>query len=163
MKSPSLSLKINLGLLLLGLIMVFSGLLIQIKYHIGNHDGIDIIKSVWGLSHSEWLIIHKISVIIFSFFLVYHINLHWRWFKAVVKKNLIAKNRHVITLSILFLLVALTGFLPWLIKLTGGDESILNTFIEIHDKIALILLVYLALHISSRIRWFITTFDKLKK
>lgn len=146
MKSPFFSLKINLGLLFSGLVMIFSGLLIQINYHMGNHGRIVISKSVWCLSHSDWSLIHKISVIIFSFVVIYHIKLHWRWFKAVITKNLIAKNKLIITLSIVFLLVALTGYVPWLIKLTGGDTSIRKTFIEIHDKIALILIALLALH-----------------
>ena len=95
MKGPFLSLKINLGLLFFGLVMALSGLLVQIKYHIGNHGGFDINKGVWGLGHTEWSMVHKISVIIFSFLMVYHIILHWRWFKAVITKNLIAKNKLV--------------------------------------------------------------------
>jgi hypothetical protein len=163
MKSPSFSLKINLGLLFLGLIMVFSGLLIQIKYHMGNHGGLDFDRAVWGFCHSDWSLIHKISVIIFSFFMVYHIILHWKWFKAVVAKRLITKNKLVISLSIVFVIVALTGYLPWLIKFSGGNDSLRKVFIEIHDKIALILFVYLILHVSSRISWFKTTLNKLKK
>jgi len=163
MKSPLFSLIINLGLLFSGLIMVFSGLLIQIKYHMGNQGGIDINKTVCGLIYIEWTLIHKIIVIIFSCFIIYHIILHWSWFKTVITKNLIAKNKLVISLSILFFLVALTGFLPWLITLADGDGPLRKVFIEIHDKISLIFLVYLILHISSRSRWFITTIDKLKK
>jgi hypothetical protein len=95
--------------------------------------------------------------------MIYHIILHWKWYKAVITKNLIAKNKLIITLSIVFLLVAITGYLPWLIKLSGGNDSLRIVFIEIHDKIALIFLINLILHVSSRTRWFITTFDKLKK
>jgi hypothetical protein len=163
LKSPFFSLKINLGLLFSGLVLAFSGLLMQIEYHMGNHGVTDINKVVWGLSYTEWSITHRIFVIIFSLFMVYHIILHWRWFKAVITKNLIAKNKLVITLAIVFLTVALTGYVAWFIKLTGGDSSISTSLIEIHDKIALILVVYLVLHISSRRRWFINTFEKLKK
>jgi len=163
MKGQLFSLKINLGLLFSGLIMALSGLLIQINYHMGNHCGIDNNKVVLGLSHTEWSMIHKISIIIFSFFMVYHIILHWRWFSTVISKNLIGKNKHVITLSIVYLLVTLIGYLSWFINLASGNDSLGKVFIEIHDKIALILLVYLILHISSRIRWFINTFEKLKK
>lgn len=161
MKSTAFSLKINFGLFFSGLVMVFSGLLIQIEYHIGNHGRIDINKAVWGLSHSNWSMIHKIFVIIFSFFMVYHIILHWRWFKTVITKNMITKNKLVITLSIVFLLIALTGFSPWLINLAGGDASIREVFIEIHDKIALILIVLLVFHIIKKLKWFKTALIRI--
>lgn len=37
-----------------------------------------------------------------------------------------------------------------------------KTFIEIHDKLAIILTIYLILHIIRRMKWFFTTFDKIK-
>lgn len=162
MKSSSFSLKINLGLLFFGFIMAFSGLLIQICYHIGNQEGIHNYDTVIGINYSGWSLVHKISIIIFSIFMIYHVVLHWKWFKTVVKKRLISKNKQVITLSIIFILVAISGYIPWLIKLIGGETPMRKAFIEIHDKITLILTVFLLLHISKRMKWFITTFNKLK-
>jgi hypothetical protein len=162
MKRQALSFAINLGLLFLGFIMAFSGLLIQIKYHMGHHGGIDINNSVLGISYYDWSDIHKISIIFISIFMIFHFVLHWKWYKTIIKKNLITKNIQVITLTIVFILVAITGYIPWLIKLMGGEEITRKTFIEIHDKLALILFMYLILHIIKRLKWFITTFDKLK-
>ena len=162
MRNSILSFISNLGLLFSASVMAFSGLLIQFNYHMGNHEGIVISSTVFGINYFGWSGIHKISIIFFSIFMIFHIIIHWKWYKIIVKKNLFAKNRQVITLSIVFILVAITGYIPWFIKLIGGDTMIHKIFIEIHDKLALILLVYLILHIRKRLKWFITTIEKLK-
>jgi hypothetical protein len=162
MKNPVLSFITNLGLLLSGLVTAFSGLLIQINYHMGDHEGIIAEKTVLGINYDGWSGIHKISIIYISFFMVFHIILHWKWYKIIIRKNLITKNRQVIILSILFITAAITGYIPWFISITGGEAATRELFIEIHDKLVLILIVYLILHISKRFKWFITTFDKLR-
>lgn len=162
MKRQALSFAINLGLLFSGFIMAFSGLLIQIKYHMGHHSGIDIKYIVSGISYYGWSGIHKISIVFISIFMIFHFVLHWKWYKTIVKKNLITKNIQVIALTIVFILVAVTGYIPWLIKIMGGEEITRKTFIEIHDKLALILFMYLILHVVKRLKWFIGTFYKLK-
>lgn len=152
----------NLVLLFSGSVIAFSGLLIQFNYHIGNHGEININQTVLGINYFGWSDIHKISIIFFSIFMIVHIIQHWKWYKTIIRKSLIAKNIQVITLSVVFILAATTGYIPWLVNLTGGDDSTRKAFIEIHDKIVLILLVYLILHVIKRLKWFITTFDKMK-
>lgn len=161
MKRHAYSFAVNLGLLLSCLIMVFSGLLIQVKYHMGNHGDIAINDPALGISYSDWSNIHKVSVIILSFFMVFHIVLHWKWYSMVIGKRLIGKNIQVITLTLLFTLVAITGYIPWLIGSVEGDEVTRKTFIEIHDKLALVFVIYLVLHIIKRFKWLVTTFYKL--
>ena len=163
MKRAAFSLKINLGLLFSGSLMAFSGLLMQIHYHIRNHGEIDNYDTVLGINYSGWSLVHKISIIVLSFFMIYHIILHWKWYNTIIKKRLISKNKQVIILTIVFIPVAISGYIPWLIMLTGGDTPIRNIFIEIHDKIALILFVFLLLHISKRLKRFSNTLKKLKK
>ncbi len=155
------SLFINSGLLILGLLTVFSGLLIQVEYHIGHHGKIALNNHVLGISYNGWSDIHKISIIILSILMIFHISLHWKWYKVVIRKKLVAKNRQVLTLSVVFILVAITGLIPWFIDLMKGDLMLRKTFIEIHDKLAIILSVYLILHVIKRLKWFITTFNKL--
>jgi hypothetical protein len=86
--------------------------------------------------------------------------LHWKWYKTVIKKRLVAKNIQVLTLSMLFVLVAITGFIPWFIDLLKGDEILRKAFIEIHDKFAIILSVYLILHVIKRLKWFLLPLRK---
>jgi len=96
-------------------------------------------------------------------FVVCHVYLHWKWYKGVLTNKLISKNQQVLILSLLFVLVAVSGLTSWFIDLLNGDELIRKVFIEIHDKLTLILSVYLVLHIIKRLRWFFTTFEKIKK
>jgi uncharacterized membrane protein len=72
---------INLSLLLIGFVVVFSGFLIQFSYHVGHHGMIDMNKMVYGISYSGWTMIHKISIILISFLVVCHLVQHWKWCK----------------------------------------------------------------------------------
>jgi len=160
MKNDIKSFIINLGLLFLGFLTVFSGLLIQFQYHIGNHSRENYSL---GLDYSSWSDIHKISIIILSIFVIFHISLHWKWYKTVIGKGLLNKNKQVITLTIIFVVVAITGLVPWIIDLMEGNELSRKGFIEFHDKIAIILSIYFILHVVKRLKWFIATFEKIKK
>jgi len=123
--------------------------------------GIDRNTIVYGLSYSDWSTTHKFTIVFFSLLMAYHTYIHWKWYKVVITKHLIGKNRQVIILSILFLLAAATGFIPWFIDLSGGNNIIRMLFIEIHHKLTLILIVFLILHFVKRAKWFATTYAKL--
>lgn len=153
---------INLGLFIFGFTTVFSGILIQVKYHMGNHGNIVITDNVFGINYHSWSAIHKISIVVLSLLMIYHAYKHWNWYKAVITKRLIKKNQQVLILSLLFVWVAITGLTPWLINLLHGDEIQRKIFIEIHDKLAIILSFYLVLHIIKRLKWFFSTFEKIK-
>jgi len=175
--------RVNILLLVIGLVMVFSGLSLQLGYHRGGPDGqqkvvhevphqsmryeqvrgIDTRKIVHGFNYSSWSTIHKFAIVFFLLFMIYHIYAHWKWYKGVVAKHLIGKNIQVITLSALFLSVAITGFIPWFIDLSGNSITVRIFFIEIHDKLALLLIVLLILHIVKRLKWFFRTHQKPKK
>ncbi len=165
---------INNLLLIFGLAMILSGFALQFGFHMGSmgdhhgrgHSelsqpviyeqtrGIDTDKTVWGLSYSGWSTTHKSAIFLFSILMIYHIYNHLKWYKAVVNKHLIGKNKQLITLSILFLLVAITGLLPWMIDLSGSSNEMRIFLIEIHDKLALLLFIYLFLHVIGRMKWF---------
>ena len=140
---------------------MFSGMLIQVKYHMGNHGNIAINDYVFGINYQSWSAFHKVSIVILSLLMIFHVYHHWKWYKGVILKKLITKNQQVLILSSLFVLVAITGLTPWFIDLLKGDEVLRKLFIEIHDKLAIILSVYLILHIIKRLRWFFTTFEKM--
>jgi len=169
---------INNLLLVVGLAMMFSGLVLQIGFHMGEHQvdapivqpqsiqyeqlrAIDITKIVCGFNYPDWSAIHKVVIVLFSLLMIYHTYVHWKWYKGVITKHLVGRNRQVFILSVLFLLVAVTGLIPWVIDLTGGSETLRMHFIEIHDKITLILIVFLILHIIKRLKWFSSAFGKL--
>jgi 2-oxoglutarate ferredoxin oxidoreductase subunit delta len=172
---------INNLLLLFGIVMILSGLSLQIGYHMSgsykqNGSGkpkyiqsmtyeqineIDTNRIVCGFYYQNWSTIHKVSIIIFSLLMIYHIYAHWQWFKSIISKHLVSKNIQVITLSVLFLLVTCTGLIPWFIHLSGGAVFSRFVLIEIHDKLALILVVYIILHIIKRKNWYTTAYKQI--
>lgn len=151
---------VNLGLVISGIATLFSGFLIQVKYHMGNQGSIAMDDDVFEINYKGWSDIHKISIVVLSALMIYHIYQHWNWYKVVIKKKLITKNRQVIILSVVFVLVALTGFIPWFIDSFKDDGMLQKSFIEVHDKLAIILSIYLILHMIKRLKWFFTILRK---
>jgi ferredoxin len=176
------SFLINNMLLVFGVLMVLSGMSMQLGFHMGGHGGrgreahfihsrvgqyeqareIDTDKIVCGFNYSGWSAIHKFVIVIFSSLMIYHIYTHWYWYKGVVAKHLIGKNVQVITLSVLFSLTAVTGLIPWFIDLYGGPAAVRMSLIEIHDKLTLLLIIYFILHIIKRSKWYAAAYAKLK-
>lgn len=173
---------INNLLLIFGLVMIFSGLVLQLGFHMGGSGGhrnnthlqfgripyeelraIDTDKMVCGFNYHVWSDVHKIVIVFFSVLMIYHTTIHWKWYKGIIRKNLVGKNKQVIMLSILFLLVAVTGLVPWYIDLAGNTGTFRMVFIEIHDKLTLILIVLLFLHVTRRAKWFAMAYAKLKR
>jgi len=154
---------INIGLFILGTATVFSGMLIQVKYHMGHHGTIAINDVVLGVDYHGWTVIHKIAIVALTVLMIGHVYIHWKWYKAVITKRILSKNRQALILSLLFVLVAISGLTPWFIDLLNGDEGLRKVFIEIHDKLTIFLSFFLILHIIKRLKWFFTTFDKIRK
>lgn len=170
------SFVVNNILIISGLILILSGLILQLGFHIGgernsNHNSnlnyeqirdIKTSKMVLSFNYYDWSLIHKFSIIVFSLLMIYHIYVHWKWYKGVFTKNLITKNFQAISLSIIFLLVAITGLVPWFIDLLNFSSALRLILIELHDKLALLLIIYLILHVIKRNKWFLSTYRKLK-
>lgn len=153
---------INAGAFFTGFFSVFSGFLIQFSFHMGQHGTIDINKRVLDINYSEWTVIHKISILLLSVFMIFHIIKHWNWYTTIIKKNLIRKNKQVFILTTVFVLVAITGYIPWIIDLTLNDQITRKIFMEIHDKLTIILFIFLILHVTKRLKWFMTTLKRIK-
>lgn len=163
MEKYVLRFSINSGLLITSVATMFTGLLIQINYHMGNHGNVAKTNSVMRMNYETWSDLHKITIVMLSVLMIFHIYRHWKWYKVVMQKKLFPKNSQVIILSILFILVSLTGFIPWFIYLSDGDLMVRKIFIEVHDKLAIFFSVYLMLHILKRIRWFYYDFNQNRR
>jgi len=161
MKKNNVKLFVNLGLLLFGAVMIFSGLVLQIRYHIGNHGSNNVARELLGFNYYEWSDIHKISISIITVLVFLHIVQHWKWYVAICSKKLFRKHTLTLQFTVVFILVAITGFVPWIIALLHGNESIRKVVIEIHDKLALFACVYICIHVIGRRKWIIQSCAKL--
>lgn len=150
----------NVCLLSTSSVMVLSGLVIQIHYHMKHLEKNCLIL---GIDYFEWSDVHKISIVIVSILAIIHIILHWQWYKAVVQKKKYSKHHLVVQLTVVFLLVAITGYLPWLIDMADGSYTTRKTFIEIHDKLALFLFLHIIIHVAKarRLKWFINSLKRI--
>jgi len=153
----------NIGLLLTGTAMALSGFVIQFGYHMGHHGRIDEHNLVLGMYYSGWSNSHKITIVIVSFLIMAHMALHGEWYKTVVKKNLFARNKLVVALTIIFIMMAVTGYISWWITLADGSDAARKIFVEVHDKLAFVLFACLIFHVAKSFRWFIASFEKMKK
>lgn len=160
--SQEYSLIVNTALLCSAMIMAFSGLLIQISYHMGNHSGFRFDTAVFGVRYPGWSYIHRVSILLFSVSAVFHCALHWKWYQNIIRKKLFSNNLQTVSLSVVFILVAITGYIPWIIHELKDNENLRKSFIEIHDKLAIILFIYMILHLIKRIKWFAGALRKLQ-
>jgi hypothetical protein len=143
----------NIVLLISGVIAAVSGLTMQVGFHMhGGHEGG--LNTVMGFAFHEWSLIHKVSIVIMTLTIIYHFIIHWKWYKGVLSKHLIRKNRVSVYITIVFVLVAITGLVPWFIDLSGGSHHARMGFIEIHDKFTLLLVVLMAIHIVKKFKWY---------
>ncbi|MGE0076434.1 MAG: hypothetical protein AB7S48_01090 [Bacteroidales bacterium] len=180
MKRPNkyvLAFLVNNLLILTSIATIVSGFVLQLGFHIGNsEENIHLQTSnfeqlrdtsagnaVWGIDYATWSAIHKVVIIFLSLLMVYHFAIHWKWYKGVFAKHLIKKNKQVIVLSFIFILVVLTGFIPWFIDLSGNRNLLRLFLIEVHDKISILLTVYLTLHVIKRVKWFSNTYKNVKR
>lgn len=167
-------------LLLAGIAMILSGMVLQAGFHMGGPPHpqqagmapgsansliemrMNSSATIWGLTYPGWSSLHKIAIVLFSALISWHTILHWKWYKTVLTRRRISKNKEVLTLSLLFLLVAVTGLIPWFIDIAGGSGELRLGFIEIHDKLTLLLIGFLGWHLVKRIRWYSAAFGKLR-
>lgn len=80
------------------LIMVVSGFGMHISGSRCSHD-------VWH----NWAVVHTISSFIFLVAGVLHVETHWAWYKGWFQKGLGKRSRVTAILSIVFVLVSVTG------------------------------------------------------
>lgn len=175
-KSLFLRFLVNNVLVVSGALTIISGLILQLGYHMGsarqmhghghggNYEqmrGFQNRPAIWTLSYSDWSVLHKYAIVLLSLAVIVHVYLHISWYKAVISGKVLRKNHQVLVLSGLFAFTALSGLIPWLVDLLADGKKARLGLIEIHDKLALVLIIYLVLHVARRLKWFRSAFLKL--
>lgn len=159
---PTVLIVINSMLLLCCIATVFSGFTIMLHYHMGHPGAITSTETHWGFCYSVWSWIHKATALGLTLLMTYHIMLHLKWYKNVLHKKLMANNRQVIKLSVIFAVALSTGFIPCILQLSSTPDITHRFLLEIHDKTGFVLSVFLVLHVRKRMKWFKNTYAKVK-
>lgn len=121
------------------LIVVFimsaiSGFGLHIAGHENNHE-------VWH----NWAVVHVVGSVLFLITIIFHVTTHWGWYKGIIKKGIGRKSKVTAVLSVIFLLLSVTGIL--LLGVNGANSS-LGLW---HYKIGIITTVIAVGHIIKRL------------
>ncbi len=120
-------------LILVFVVSAVSGFGMHIAGHGNSH-------SIWH----NWAVFHVCGSVLFFVIAALHIVTHWRWYKGLVKNGMSRKNKVTVILSIVFLVLSVTG-----IALFGvnGANSSLGLW---HYKIGIVMVVIAIGHIVRR-------------
>ncbi len=143
---------IDILLAVTGFLLSLSGILLQVKYHAGRLP-----KNVEALffDYYSWSLFHKVFSVIFFMLVSCHIYLHKEWYlRHFITKT--AKQRKSPIPTILFFITALTGFIPWLLgyfNTSPNGYGLWRGLIEIHDKLGIVLIILMLIHLKSKFNW----------
>lgn len=93
----------------------------------------------------NWAVLHVLSSLLFLIGAVLHVETHWGWYKSLFKNGLGRKSRVTVAVSVVFLLLSLTGVA--LLGVDGGGSA-LGLW---HYRIGLVGIVLFAGHVVKRI------------
>lgn len=116
------------------LLTAYTGIKLHIVGHGNNHE-------LWH----NWAIVHVSSSFLFMYAIIFHITTHWGWYKGTIKNGIGKKSKITVVLSVVFLLVSVTGII-----LLGVDGA--NSYIGLlHYKIGIVTIVLCIGHLLKRI------------
>jgi len=149
---------VNLASLLPILAVITSGLIIQVEYHM--HGRADTV-TVLGMDRQGWLTLHKASAVVSLACLAHHCANHWSFIVTMTKKKLYMKKMSSSVASyylfILFVPTVLTALASWIFL----QDHARFMLIEIHDKLALLVVLIFAVHLASRTGRMVRTYRAL--
>ena len=101
-----------------------------------------------GSSHEiwhNWAVFHVLGSILFLIAAILHVATHLEWYKGIIKKGIGRKSKVTAILSVIFLLLSVTG-----LALLGinGANSLLGLW---HYKIGVITIVVALGHVIKRL------------
>lgn len=144
------TLIVNRTLLVLGIVASISGLIIQCHYHLQKSPDESV---AFALNRAEWNAVHVWTSLFFLLVTIYHVWVHRKWYVNAFKRNLLAKHRPTILLTVITFLVVLSGLMPLFILYFDGNSTLRFSIIEIHDKIAILFLFVVVRHTIKRFKW----------
>ena len=142
---------VNLILLVLGLVTSFSGLIIQVHYHVTHHSDASMV--LWG-DRSRWNSIHTWISIVFLIAVIYHVRAHRKWYQNTFKQQRSSKSKPTLLLTCLTIATTVSGLIPLFMSFFDASSGLRSSMIEIHDKIGILFLVIVFFHTLKRVKWY---------
>lgn len=121
-------------LIVVFIVSAISGFGLHVAGHGGSHE-------IWH----DWAVFHVLSSVLFLVTIIFHVATHRGWYKRVIKKGIDRKSKVTAVLSVIFLLLSVTG-----LALLGinGANSPLGLW---HYKIGIITTVIAVGHVIKRL------------
>lgn len=113
----------------------FSGIGLHIAGHGHNHE-------LWH----HWAVGHVLTVFLFFLAVIFHITIHGGWYKGAARNGIGKKSKITAALSVIFLLVSVTGFI---LLGVNGENSGIGLW---HYRIGIAATILSVGHILKRIR-----------
>lgn len=82
------------------ILSAFTGIGLHIAGHGSSHE-------VWH----NWAVAHILFSLLFTVVVVGHIKTYWGWYKSLIRNGRGRKSRVTVMVSVLFVIVALTGYI----------------------------------------------------
>lgn len=124
--------------------------LLPLSFVVSAVSGIGLHIAGHGTSHElwhNWAVAHVLSSLLWLISGAYHIKRHGRWYKAIASKGIGKKNRMTLALSVVFLIVAVTGIV--MIACVDGANSTIGIW---HYWLGILLITFSLTHIFKRKR-----------
>ena len=133
------------------LLLSIIGILIQLNYHLAK---IPDDSMVLGFDRANWNELHSYCSVLFVIGILYHIYLNFPSVKLLFKRNrnsLSFKFKISGILTIVAFISALTGLISY-IFCSLGNNNLRFEFMEIHDKLGILISVLFLLHFIQHFR-----------
>lgn len=112
----------------------FSGIGLHVAGHGNNHE-------LW---HS-WAVFHVLGSLLFLVVVMLHVATHWGWYKGVIRNGFGKKSKVAAVLSVIFLLLSVTGIILLGVNGANSDIGLL------HYKVGIATIAFCVGHILKRI------------
>lgn len=121
-------------LIVVFIVSAISGFGLHVAGHGSSHE-------IWH----NWAVFHVLGSILFLIAAILHVATHLEWYKGIIKKGIGRKSKVTAILSVIFLLLSVTG-----LALLGinGANSLLGLW---HYKIGVITIVIALGHVIKRL------------
>jgi hypothetical protein len=144
-------------ILFLGIII--TGLVIQLNYHMHRLPDTYLIM---GMERMGWLLAHKAATAAALIGIIIHCMLHLKYISAATKKFINKASKSPAMTSYYLLIIcfftSITAIISWLFLEQANPLRFL--LIEVHDKLALLFIIFSVVHILSRTKWMLKTYQR---